>query len=69
MSSKRFSELKNLTKEELDTKLRELEKELFQAKMKRASGQLENWSSIWSMRKDLARMKMLEMQKTNATKL
>ncbi|MBI3534023.1 MAG: 50S ribosomal protein L29 [Deltaproteobacteria bacterium] len=62
-------ELKNLTKEELDTKLRELEKELFQAKMKRASGQLENWSSIWRMRKDLARMKMLDMQKTDATKL
>lgn len=69
MSSKRFMELKNLTKEELDTKLRELEKELFQAKMKRASGQLENWSSIWRMRKDLARMKMLDMQKTDATKL
>ena len=34
MSTKRFKELKNLSKDELATKIRESEVELFQTKMK-----------------------------------
>jgi large subunit ribosomal protein L29 len=59
MSSKRFKEIKNLSKDELATKIRETEAEIFTARMQRATGQLKNTSSIWKMRKDLARMKML----------
>ena len=59
MSAKRFKAIKNLSADELATKIREIEAEVFKARMQRATGQLKNTSSIWLMRKDLARMKML----------
>lgn len=62
MATKRFKELKNLTKDELATKARELEAGLFQARMKHATGQLSDTASLWRMRKDLARVKTLETQ-------
>lgn len=68
MSSKRFNEVKNLSKDELAGKARELEAGLFQARMKRATGQLANVASIWSLRKDLARVKMLQTQAERAKK-
>ncbi len=68
MSTKRFKELKNLTQNELDTKIRETQTQLFQARMKCATGQLENWSSIWKSRKDLARMKMLKTKSVQSSK-
>ncbi len=60
MSSKRFNELKNLSKDELATKVRELESEMFQAKMKKVTGQLTDTASIWRFRKDIARLKTLQ---------
>jgi large subunit ribosomal protein L29 len=62
VSTKRFKELKNLSKDELMTKIRESEGQLFQVRMKKATGQLEDTASIWRLRKDLARMKMLHAQ-------
>lgn len=59
MSTKRFKELKSLSKDELATKIRESEAQLFQVRMKKATGQLEDTASIWRLRKDVARMKML----------
>jgi large subunit ribosomal protein L29 len=59
VSNKHFKELKNLSKDELAAKARELEAGLFQAKMKKATGQLENKSLVWKLRKDIARVKML----------
>jgi ribosomal protein L29 len=52
--------LKNLSKDEMAAKARELEAGLFQAKMKSATGQLDDTSSLWRMRKDLARLKALQ---------
>jgi large subunit ribosomal protein L29 len=60
VSSKRFNELKNLSKDELGTKVREIEAELFQAKMKKVTGQLADSAQIWRLRKDVARMKTLQ---------
>jgi large subunit ribosomal protein L29 len=62
VATKRFKELKNLSEGELTTKLRESEAQLFQVRMKQATGQLEDTASIWRLRKDLARMKMLQAQ-------
>lgn len=62
MSTKRYRELKNLSKDELKAKSNELEAGLFQAKMKKVTGQLEDVSSLWRLRKDLARVKMLHSQ-------
>ncbi len=62
MSTKKYQELKNLSKDELLTKERQLVADLFQARMKRTTGQLENMASVWLMRKNLARVKMLLTQ-------
>lgn len=59
MATKRFKELKNLSHDELATKIRETESELFQAKLKKTTGQLTDTATLWRFRKDLARMKML----------
>jgi ribosomal protein L29 len=67
VATKRFKELKNLSKDELTTQSRELEANLFQARMKRATGQLEDKASIWRLRKDLARVKMLQSAGTVST--
>jgi ribosomal protein L29 len=52
--------------DELTTKIRESEGQLFQVRMKKATGQLEDTASIWRLRKDLARMKMLRAQENSA---
>jgi ribosomal protein L29 len=57
VSSKRSKEFNNLSKDELVTKVREIEAELFQAKMKKMTGQLTDTASIWKLRKGVARMK------------
>ena len=62
MSSKRFKELKNLSVDELATKIRENEAALFEARMKKVTGQLEDTAKMWRLRKDMARMKMLQAQ-------
>ncbi len=63
MATKRFKELKNLTKTELASQIRDTESQLFQAKMKQATGQLTDTAMLWRLRKDIARMKMLDGSK------
>lgn len=67
MSSKRFNELKNLTAVEIGVKVRETEAQLFQTKMKQATGQLSDTASLWRMRKDVARLKTLASKQSVAT--
>jgi large subunit ribosomal protein L29 len=62
VSSKRFKELKNLSVDELATKIRENEAALFETRMKKVTGQLEDTAKLWRLRKDMARMKMLQSQ-------
>ena len=66
MSTKRFKALKTLSTDELNTKTRELESNLFQARMKAVTGQLENTSSLWLMRKDLTMIKTIQTQQKSA---
>jgi large subunit ribosomal protein L29 len=65
MATKSLKQLKNLSKDELNTKVRELEAGIFQARMKKVTGQLEDTATIWRMRKDLARAKTLLTQASN----
>ena len=58
--SKQLKEFKKLSKDELATRVRETEGLLFQAKMKQVTGQLGDTSSLWRMRKDIARLKTLQ---------
>lgn len=68
MSDKMLTELKNLTSDELNSKLRESTDALFQARMKKATGQLEKTSDIWKLRKTIARAKTLQAGKTRSKK-
>jgi large subunit ribosomal protein L29 len=60
VATKRFKELKNLSADELTTRVRETEAKMFDAKMKKATGQLENTGMLWQLRKDIARLKTLQ---------
>ncbi len=64
MAKKRFKELKNLSKDEAVAKIRDTEKQLFDAKMQKATGQLTNTATLWKLRKDIARLKTLSTAET-----
>ena len=49
-------ELHNMTNEELSSKLGELKSELFNLRVRHASGQLDNPMTIASVKKDIARV-------------
>ena len=59
-------ELKNLSVEELAKKLDELKKDLFMLRMQHATNQLDNPLQINATKKDIARVKTIIREKTNA---
>ncbi len=62
------SELRTLSETELDQKGRELRDELFNAKIRRSTEQLENTAVLGQLRKDIARVETLLTQKREAGK-
>ena len=62
------SELQALSESELEQKGRELRDELFNAKIRRATEQLENTAMLGQIRKDVARVETLLTQKREAGK-
>ena len=62
------SELQTLSESELEQKGRELRDELFNAKIRRSTVQLENTASLGHLRKDIARVETLLTQKREAEK-
>ena len=59
-------ELKNLSVEELTKKLDELKKDLFMLRMAHATNQLDNPLQLNAVKKDIARVKTIIREKTNA---
>ena len=59
----RATELKDLTVEELQTKLTELKAELFNLRFQLAVNQLENTSRIGAVKKDIARVSTVLRQR------
>ena len=59
-------ELKNLSVEELGKKLEDLKKDLFMLRMQHATNQLDNPLQIAATKKDIARVKTIIREKTNA---
>lgn len=55
----KIKELRELSNKELEGKIRKDKKELFNLRMKQATGTLENPSKIRELRKDVARMKTI----------
>ena len=59
----KISEIKEQNKEELETKLVDIKKTLFNLKFRKATGQLESPVKIRNLRKDIARIKTLIREK------
>ncbi len=55
----KIKELRELSNRDLETKIRESKKELFNLRMKQSTGTLEKPSKIKELRKDVARMKTI----------
>ncbi len=62
------SELRDPSTEELEAKSRELRGELFNVKIKKATGQLENTARLSTLRRDIARAETILREKRGATK-
>jgi large subunit ribosomal protein L29 len=60
------AELRDLSDEELRGKLRELQEELFNLRFQLATGQIENVSRIRTVRRDIARLKTVQLQRALA---
>jgi large subunit ribosomal protein L29 len=62
------SDLKGLELEELAQKARDARSELFNAKVKHATGQLEDTANLKRLRRDVARVECVLTQKREAVK-
>jgi large subunit ribosomal protein L29 len=63
MAKKKLETLKNLSVKEMNQKILEGRKVLFESKIKLATGQLENTALLWKTRKEIARLKTFLTQK------
>jgi large subunit ribosomal protein L29 len=61
------SEARDMTVDELKDKLLQLKKEQFNLRFQRASGQLEKTSRVGEVRKDIARIKTILGEKSQAS--
>ena len=62
------SKIRELTSQELETKIKELKEELFNLRFQLATGQLENTARISQVRKSIARMKTVIRERELANK-
>ena len=59
MNLLKIKELRELSNKELEGKIRESKKELFNLRMKQSTGTLEKPSNIRELRKDVSRLKTI----------
>lgn len=59
------SEIRKMTTEEINAKIAEIKTELFELRMKQATGTLEKPHMINALRKDVARLKTVLTEKMN----
>ena len=62
------ADLRPRTSDELTQQLETLGKEIFNLRFQRASGQLENTARVREARRDIARIKTVQVQKRNGAK-
>ncbi len=62
------TELRELALQELEQKVRESRDELFNARVKHATGQLEDTAKLNRLRRDIARVETVILEKREATK-
>ncbi len=59
------NEIRNMSKDELEGKLKDLKKDLFTLRMQHATNQLDNPVRIAQVRKDIARVKTVLREQVN----
>jgi large subunit ribosomal protein L29 len=59
----KIKEIKEKTKEELESKLTDIKKNILALKFKKASGQLDNHMAIPNLKKDVAKIETVLRQK------
>jgi large subunit ribosomal protein L29 len=57
------AEIRELPSEELQTRLDEVKEELFNLRFQHATGQLENYSRLGQLRKDVARLRSIQHER------
>jgi len=62
----KVKEIKELTTEQIETKITEAKDEIFNLRMSQATGNLEKPSRIHELRKDVARMKTVLAERKRA---
>jgi large subunit ribosomal protein L29 len=67
-SKQRASDLNGMSTDQLSDELLNLKKEQFNLRFQRATGQLENTGRVREVRRDIARVKTLQRQKTASAK-
>jgi large subunit ribosomal protein L29 len=67
-TKQRTSDLTAMSKDQLSDELLNLKKEQFNLRFQRATGQLENTGRVREVRRDIARVKTLQRQKSAAAK-
>ena len=67
-TKQRFSDLSQMSTDQLQDELLSLKKEQFNLRFQRATGQLENTSRVKVVRRDIARVRTLQRQKLAAAK-
>ena len=65
-TKQRFGDLVRMSGDQLQDELLWLKKEQFNLRFQRATGQLENTSRVREVRRDIARVRTLQRQKTAA---
>ena len=59
------SEIRKMTADEINSKIAEIKNELFELRMKQATGSLDKPHKINTLRKDVARLKTVLTEKMN----
>ncbi|EGC82242.1 MULTISPECIES: 50S ribosomal protein L29 [Anaerococcus] len=59
----KVAEIRNLSDQDLDKQLYDLQSELFNLRFRLATGQLENPSAIGTVKKDIARVKTIQTER------
>ena len=68
-SKHRASDLNAMSTDQLSDELLNLKKEQFNLRFQRATGQLENTGRVREVRRDIARVKTLQRQKSASAKV
>jgi large subunit ribosomal protein L29 len=66
MADMKAEDIRRMTQDQMDEEVLKLKKERFNLRFQRATGQLENTSRLREARRDIARIKTIARQKSQA---